>query len=196
MIQTRLRCQFRVASAVVWLTPTSHVLADHSSAPWKTRDPSVAEPSGQDGPQEPYSDTARIARHAPVAREPAPNALFVEALGPAVVYSLNYERTLFSQVAVRVGLAAWLWGPDSFRNFVVPITITHIGLRGLEAGAGVTLQSDRSPLVSALVGYRLHPQGRTGFQFRAGGLVFVGKDVFRHVGDALPWLYVSVGVGF
>lgn len=142
-----------------------------------------------------FSSVLADAPRAPVAAEPVPNAVFVEALGPAMVYSVNYERLLLSQVAVRVGFAPWFWAIDGKLNFAAPITLTYVGLEGFEAGGGIAFLTDRAPLASALVGYRLHPRGHAGFQFRVGGMVLVG-DHLTHFGDVAPWLYLSVGAGF
>jgi hypothetical protein len=58
-----------------------------------------------------------------------------------------------------------------------------------------------APLGTALVGYRLHPVGRAGFQFRVGGMAMMSKGLSLSASDpaalgVLPWLYLSAGAGF
>lgn len=177
------------ASVMSWLALLSSLLADaplvfadvhesstvHASPPRHERESSPAESAE------------------PRARVPAPNALFLELLGPAMAYSVNYERVLFSQLAARVGFAP-LWASNELR-IAAPITLAYVGIYGLEVGGGVTFLSFQEPIANVLVGYRIHPSDGAGFQFRTGGLILVGKDI-THAGDVFPWLYLSVGVGF
>lgn len=163
-------CQLTSAAVAAWLALFSTAFADAPAAP-----------------------AAQLPE--PTVLEPAPNAVFLEALGPAIAYSVNYERILLGQVAVRVGIAPWLGATHDAVNFAVPITLTYVGLDRLEAGGGITFLNDRSPMASVLVGYRLHPRGGAGFQFRVGGMVLVGEQL-THFGDVAPWLYLSVGAGF
>jgi hypothetical protein len=180
--------QLGSASLAAWLALVSSALADASAAPQDARQPPIAEANHGDTPSAQLPELSVL--------RPAPNAVFLEVLGPATVYSVNYERILFSQVAVRVGFAAWWWTTTHGKpNFVAPITLAYVGLAGLEAGGGITLQTERAPMASMLVGYRLHPRGEAGFQFRVGGMVLIGTQL-THLGDFLPWLYVSVGAGF
>lgn len=80
-------------------------------------------------------------------------------------------------------------------NFAVPLTIAYVGYHGLEAGGGITLLSDRAPIATTLVGYKLHPRAGAGFQFRAGGMLLAGSQIW-HAGPVMPWLYLSAGIGF
>lgn len=185
-----------IGSVVVfaWLAFFTSAFADSPVAPASTREPPVAAVRSGSGDVPDEAD----APVDPAALIPARNALFVEVLGPGVAFSLNYERTFFSQVAVRAGFAPWLWKlwtVEPKLDFAVPLTIAYVGLPGFEAGGGVTFLSDRDPIVNTLVGYRLHPRGGAGFQFRAGGMVLVAKDIW-HGGDVMPFLYLSAGAGF
>jgi hypothetical protein len=101
-----------------------------------------------------------------------------------------------------------------------PVTVSYFGLRGgkhsLEVGGGATLayaSGDSTALgVSAsgsgvgafgtfLLGYRLHPVGRAGFQFRVGAMLLAapGFSLSNPDPDAfgtLPWFYLSCGASF
>jgi hypothetical protein len=73
-------------------------------------------------------------------------------------------------------------------------------------GSGSTVGASASgsgfaPLGVALVGYRAHPLGGAGFQFRVGGMAMMGKGLSLSTSDpaafgVLPWLYLSAGAGF
>jgi hypothetical protein len=157
---------------------------------------------------------------------PAKNGVFLEGLGPGLLYSINYERLVTDDLAVRLGFSYWsvtatassggTSASASASFFTVPVTATYVGLRGLEAGGGMTLLhtsgtgstigasasgSGFAPLGVALVGYRLHPVGGPGFQFRVGGMAMMGKGLSLSASDptafgVLPWLYLSAGAGF
>jgi hypothetical protein len=183
------------ASIVAWLALFTSVFADSSTTPVDTREPPIAGSIEQESALV-HERVVRPARRSS-APKPAPNAVFLEVLGPALALSLNYERILFSQVSVRVGLYPGLL--ESTNNklyFTVPLTIAYVGWHGLEAGGGITFLSDRAPIATTLVGYRLHPRGGVGFQFRAGGMLLAGNQIWRHVGSVMPWLYLSAGVGY
>lgn len=188
---------FSSAFVIAWLALFTSVFADSSTRPVETREPPIVRSSEQDSALV-HERVVRPARRSS-ARKPAQNALYFELLGPAFDYSLNYERILFSQVAVRVGFSPRFWGRsnrEGYLDFAVPITIAYVGWHGLEAGGGITLLTDRAPIATTLVGYRFHPRGGAGFQFRAGGMLLAGDQIWRHVGSVMPWLYLSVGVGY
>lgn len=85
---------------------------------------------------------------------PADNAAYLEVGGPGGFYSLNYERTTSSVVALRVGATAWsVTNLDNLKEDVSAVI------------AGVTLRHD----VSALVG---HEEGR---YVEAGAAVSAGS---------------------
>jgi hypothetical protein len=136
----------------------------------------------------------------------APNSVYAEGFGAAIAYSLNYERLIVDQVAVRVGVS--LFGVHAGRvesGFVAfPITASYVGLRShkhaLEIGGGVTLANSGfdsvhvlsayttgdglEPIGVAFVGYRLHPEGGAGLQARAGVMVLSGNGIaFAHNGS-------------
>jgi len=159
-------------------------------------------------------------------RSPAKNGLFLEGLGPGILYSLNYERLVIDELAVRLGFSYWSVTASATSSagsaeasasfFTVPMTVTYVGLRGLEVGGGMTLMhasgagstvgasasgSGFAPLGTLLVGYRLHPVGSAGFQFRVGGMAMMGEGLSLSADNpggfgVLPWLYLSAGAGF
>ncbi|HKU39640.1 MAG TPA: hypothetical protein VJR89_15880 [Polyangiales bacterium] len=157
---------------------------------------------------------------------PAKNGVFLEGLGAGLLYSVNYERLVIDDMAIRVGFsymsltASVSSGSTSseasaaFMTF--PITATYVGLRGLEVGGGMTLiyasgsastlgasasGSGLTPIGTALVGYRSHPVGGAGFQFRVGAMAMMGEGLSLSSSNlggfgVLPWLYLSAGAGF
>lgn len=162
---------------------------------------------------------------------PAPNSIYAEGLGAGLAYSVNYERLVVPELAVRVGLSylsvsasatssdgSTSTASSSFLTF--PITASYIGLRSgkhaleLGGGATVTYTSARSSalgvsasgsgvtaLGTAMVGYRIHPVGGPGFQFRVGAMALIGKGLSLSTPDpetigVLPWFYISMGASF
>jgi hypothetical protein len=138
--------------------------------------------------------------------QPAQNALYAELGGNSGWYSLNYERFIRPDAAVRVGLsymsvtatagsgtdqasanATWATLPLMFEYLGV-----HAGSHALELGAGVNMMyfsgtaatfdatamsSGIVPVGTATIGYRYsNPDG--GFVFRAGytPLIFVTTE--------------------
>jgi hypothetical protein len=160
------------------------------------------------------------------ATSPAKNAVYLEGLGPGLLYSVNYERLVIDGMAVRVGFSYWSVSASATSGgstatasagFVtVPVTVSWVGVNHLELGGGMTLLhasgsgstvgasasgSGFAPLGTAIVGYRLHPVGGPGFQFRVGGMAMLGKGLSLSASDptaigVLPWLYLSAGAGF
>ena len=55
---------------------------------------------------------------------------------------------------------------------------------------------------TAIVGYRIHPVGGSGFHFRVGAMALIGKGLSLSKGAApdaigvLPWPYLSLGASF
>jgi hypothetical protein len=99
----------------------------------------------------------------------------------------------------------------------VPLTISYVGVRArqhaLELGGGVTLAyadnvgfrgssgSAFGAFTVAMAGYRFHPVGHAGFEFRVGLAALAGNGVgFTVSGPAtfgvLPSAYLSLGAAF
>jgi len=172
--------------------------------------PGYGDPAGQPPPAygqpAPVGAQPMVATPPPVQEEhPAPNSIYAEGLGAALLYSINYERLVIDQLAVRVGLAYWSVsasvttsaGTDSasvsFLEF--PITASYVGIRSgshvLELGGGATLiyasgtasslgiSSSGSGIGAygvAFAGYRLHPI-HGGFMFRVGLMLGMGPGM-------------------
>lgn len=201
--------------------------ADPLAQPLPSNDPAqaAAESGAHPPPEAPVSAPMDVAPEP--TNDPAPNAIFIEGLGAGLAYSINYERHVVPELAVRLGfsylsVSASASSGDtsaeaSSAYLTFPITAAYVGLRGLEVGGGVTLAyasgsastvgasasgSGIAPLGTLAIGYRLHPRGRAGFQFRVGAMALVGKGLSLS-SDAspddigiLPWLYISFGAGF
>lgn len=152
----------------------------------------------------------------------ANNSFFVEAGGPGLLYSVNYERIVENDFGLRVGvsytsISASAGGSSASAAFLtVPVIASYLGLRGgnhiLELGAGGTVVyangaasgtgmavsgSGMGALGTALIGYRRQPV-EGGFQFRIGLEALVGKGLALSNPDpnsigVLPWMYMSLG---
>ncbi|HMI87677.1 MAG TPA: hypothetical protein VK550_26505 [Polyangiaceae bacterium] len=136
----------------------------------------------------------------------AENSIYAEGLGAGLAYSLNYERMVADEVAVRAGFSYMSFGASAtsggqtssasatFMTF--PITASYLGVRSgkhaLELGGGTTLMSASGSasgvgasssgsgfgaLGNAMVGYRIHPVEGAGFNFRIGAMALMGKGV-------------------
>jgi len=147
-------------------------------------------------------------------REPelAPNSIYAEGLGAGIAYSINYERMIVDDFAVRVGFGYLSVGASSTSSdgtvsasasfLSVPIIASYTGVRSgkhaLELGAGTTLifasgtasgfgvnssGSGMAPIGDLLIGYRIHPVNHAGFNFRVGAMALVGKGLSFSSGD-------------
>lgn len=208
-----------VVGIMCWLC-TGAALAEDSVA-------AKSEGAGMDETSASSSSTMALEQqHGGLAGGPAKNAIFLEGLGPGLLYSANYERLVIDELAVRVGFSYLSMSASASSGgttaeasasfFTIPVTATYVGLRGLEAGGGMTLLhtsgsgssvgvsasgSGFAPLFTALVGYRLHPTGGAGFQFRVGAMAMMGEGLSLSSDNpggfgVLPWLYLSLGAGF
>lgn len=169
-------------------------------------------------PAAPGAPTATLA----VAKKPAENALYAELGGNGAWYSINYERFIRPDAAIRAGLmymsisvtagsgtnsasanGTWMTIPLMFEYLGV-----HSGSHALELGAGVSMMyfsgnastfdatamsSGVVPVGTATIGYRYsNPDG--GFIFKAGytPLLFVTTETK----DILHWGGMSFGYRF
>jgi len=127
----------------------------------------------------------------------APNSIYLEGLGAAIGYSLNYERMVVDELGVRVGFSYLSVGATasgggttasaSATYVFIPVTASYVGIRygrsALELGGGVTMLYVSAnanaagvatsgagvvPYGVAMVGYRFQPVGHAGFMFRIG----------------------------
>jgi hypothetical protein len=140
----------------------------------------------------------------------APNSIYVELLGNAVLYSLNFDHKFTDNVSLRVGFAYSTFNLPSTSNIesktiAVPIMVNYLVGRGshrLETGAGflplLNQYDDSADSVrlglTGTVGYRYQrPAG--GFVFRIGFTPLLASDSDGGYFFA-PWLGMSFGVGF
>lgn len=147
----------------------------------------------------PQPSSARVlptGEHDPTTAESAQTSghgIYFEALGPAGLYSINYEYRLRWPVALRIGASLWelcLLGTCS-GVVAVPLAITTFlgsGDHYLEFGGGVTLfvlDDDTSIRLAPQFGYRyILPKG---FLFRAVFTPIVYK------GDGGEWNFLPFG---
>lgn len=144
------------------------------------------------------------------------NTIFLELGGNGLLYSLNYERVLPSDVALRAGfgyisVSATGGGASANVSWVtIPVTFSYLGIGGgsakleLGAGAAFTRISGASttsigdeieagvfvPLASFIAGLRIAPPGG-GFNFKLAFTPFWHPDT-----DFTPWGGLAFGVGF
>lgn len=116
------------------------------------------------------------------------NAIYAELFGNGGVFSINYDRRIREDLALRAGFASWssedFWSDNEISITAVPLMA--IWLRGsgrhkLEAGGGILAGrreetfGDDGSFVSLIgvLGYRYQREPR-GFLFRAGFTPFLG----------------------
>ncbi|MFT7621757.1 MAG: hypothetical protein ACI9WU_000922 [Myxococcota bacterium] len=148
----------------------------------------------------------------------ANSTIFLEGLGPGVLYSINYERLVLDPLAVRVGFSYFSFSATSGSEtasagfFMIPITASYVGLysgsHGLEVGGGATLfyatlassgvglsttGSGVAAYGTAHVGYRVHPLDG-GFNFRIGLMALFGPGFGGTSTDSDGQLQADFGV--
>lgn len=156
-------------------------------------------------------------------KRPAKNSIYAEGLGPGLLYSINYDRLIIDDLAVRVGFSYMSFSASagsssasaSFLSF--PITASYLGVGSpkhiLELGGGADIvyatgsasgigASTSGAGVGAagtvLIGYRLQPPDG-GFNFRVGISPLFGPGFGFGGGTSfgvLPWGYLSLGGTF
>jgi len=137
-----------------------------------------------------YAQTDSVAANTEFSR----NTLFLELLGNAGLYSINYEHRIFEQWGLRVGFSRVNFALDVETGPVTlaPLMINHIRGKGnnhLEVGAGVLLSSSQDTQgITATVGYRFQPQ-QGGFHFHVGFTPIISDEF-------LPFGGVGIGVSF
>jgi hypothetical protein len=148
----------------------------------------------------------------------AMSSIYAEALGGGLLYSINYDRLIIDQLAVRAGFSYFLITASSSsegttssvsaNTWTIPIAANYVGLysgsHGLETGLGATLiyasgtgsslgysssASGLDAFMTANVGYRLQPVNG-GFNFRIGAQALIASW------GTIPWGYMSLGYTF
>ncbi len=198
--------------------PEGNGSSDTTSSPASSAEVSEPQPAPHDGSQR----AAGVATPQPAFPEDvrqANDSLYVEALGPAIYYSLNYDR-IIGPVAARIGVGM-MFGKEESQNGVggsvpttlllaIPITVSYVGDGPLwdmfEAGAGVVIThvaarasglyikenatAVTAPIATAFLGYRYQPPDG-GLLVRVGISTLVSRYGFYPV-----WPYGSLGVAF
>ena len=142
----------------------------------------------------------------------APNSVYAEGLGAGLLYSLNYERLVIDDLAVRAGFSYTSFGASASAGgqtmsasatfLTFPITASYIGVRSgkhaLELGGGATLAhasgagsgvgvsasgSGMTAYGTTMVGYRIHPIEGAGFNFRVGAMGLFGNGLSLSTSD-------------
>lgn len=142
------------------------------------------------------------------APEVARNAVYVELLGSAGLYSVNYDRLLSDHVSARVGVmfvgGVDIENGDKAGVLLAPVVASYLvggGSNQLEAGLGFGLASaaiDDDELGEA-AGAGFYGTGVVGFrhQPRDGGFVFrVGLTPLFTADTFVPWFGASFGYSF
>lgn len=148
------------------------------------------------------------------------NAVYLELLGNGGPFSINYDRRVGEDVAVRIGFASWtaddlFLGDEAKTELVtVPLTVSWLPgapSRGIELGGGVLLGSRKqdepfedgstsSTFVSltGIVGYRWQPADG-GWMFKIAFTPFFGlgdRDIAYPDRGFFPSAGASVGYSF
>ncbi len=133
------------------------------------------------------------------------NAVYLELLGPGMLYSVNYDHRITKEIGFRVGFTTWAWFT------ALPLTVNYLvgGPNNfIEIGIGVvpgylTLPGSTRPTHSFFAGgpskgalwgtgtlaYRYQPENG-GFLFRIGFTPFWAYDKFQ------PYGGISFGYAF
>ena len=145
---------------------------------------------------------------------PAPeNAIYFEALGPGILYSINYERMVTEAVSIRIGYSSWqvttpflITSSVSFTGIPIMVNVLQgDGNSKLELGAGIefvqyssttsflgydpTTNTGSGNLVLLSLAYRYQPKGG-GIHFRIGIDPVIGPNAVRITGG------ISLGLCF
>ena len=152
------------------------------------------------------AQTASDESQAPQKTDEAPalNTVYLELLGPGLLYSINYERRL-ADFNLRIGAGGASWSGSGYVR--IPLGFNYIGIgsedKHLELGAtsNITIvggggASAAGVTFSAIVGYRYQPKAG-GFNFRAGISPIIGALAQGSGGvGIIPWPYISFGASF
>jgi hypothetical protein len=192
----------------------------------ETSDPSVsgmlpAETTAapEAGTDKPVSSSAKNDR----ARE-AKNAIYLDLLGPGLLYSINYDREIIPDLSARIGLSYMSIGASAsdgagttasakFSYLAIPITASYLGIGStsnmLELGGGpVIMNFSGSGLVSSSdsavkaggSSTTVALTGMAGYRHQPadGGFVFrIGASPMVVLGaNVLPWGYMSLCAAF
>jgi hypothetical protein len=155
----------------------------------------------------------------------ANNSVFAEGLGPGLLYSFNYERTVANDFALRIGAGYVSLGASAGVGGVtasllsVPLVASYLGIssgnNALELGVGgifiqasgeatggsiTATRAGNTIWGTAVIGYRRQPVNG-GFMFRLGMSALIGEGLRFSFSDraavgVVPWPYLSLGATF
>jgi hypothetical protein len=151
----------------------------------------------------------------------AKNAIYVDLLGPGLIYSLNYDREIVPDLSARIGISYMSLGASSsdgsasvsFSYLAIPITASYLGIGSqsncLELGGGPVIMNfkgsglvesnDESVAAGASV-TTLALTGMAGYRHQPadGGFLFrIGVSPMMVLGaNFVPWGYLSLGAAF
>ncbi|HTP12800.1 MAG TPA: hypothetical protein VMM37_04200 [Bacteroidota bacterium] len=135
------------------------------------------------------------------ARGEAKNAIYFEAFGHGLLYSVNYERFVERKLAIRVGFSTYTVGQadGGNRQIFVPVMANFLpgeGAHRLEIGVGVEYfhesmseSLDHTLFIIGSLGYRYQPPDG-GIQFR------IVATPFLFPARVFSWFGTSIGVCF
>jgi hypothetical protein len=180
--------------------------------------------SGAAGEPMADSDSPSDAYEGEGDRRDAKNAIYLDLLGPGLIYSINYDRMLTGDLAARIGLSYLSMGASAesssgttasaeFSYLAVPLTVSYLGIGSdtnmLELGGGAVIMNvtgsgiieadDAGASADASVTL-FAATGMLGYRRQPadGGFVFrVGASPLMTFGAGfLPWGYLSLGAAF
>ena len=155
----------------------------------------------------------------------AKNAIYLDLLGPGLLYSINYDRMLTDDVAGRIGFSYLSFGASAsdssgttsasaeFSYWALPLTVSYLGIGSetnmLEVGGGAVImnvkgsgvvETDDTSQDAAASATLFAATGMVGYRRQPadGGFVFrIGASPVMTFGAGfLPWGYLSLGAAF
>jgi hypothetical protein len=215
-----MRSSMFVAVLGAFVFVTSAAAADVAPPPADGAPPPALPAPDATAPPPAAADAATRPRPQDEDERTARNAVYVEGLGPGLLYSINYERS-FGDFAARIGFSYWSVSANSKDGtstaqetaslFTVPITLSYLGIGSarnmFEVGAGATIvhvgaggsviDTDSSTTSSGSATLIL-PHAVLGYRYMApdGGFLLKAGIAPIFAGDSipvLPWPYLALG---
>jgi hypothetical protein len=129
------------------------------------------------------------------------NMLGGEALGRAMAYSVNYERTLGARFGVGAGATFWGNGDENLTLIPVYVSATPVGRRhALYLAVGATIGTTNIPLFTYSTGREGFALGTAtvGYQFRSSRRYIIRPVVHYIYGSnsGMFWPGVTIGRTF
>lgn len=221
------------ASCLCAITYTSSILAAENAADVanESADPSVsgvlpAEEGDAADAKDPAADSEASDVTPAVSNErEAKNAIYLDLLGPGLLYSINYDRVLVDDLSARIGFSYFGVGASAtdstgtttasaeFSYWAIPLTVSYLGIGSdthmLEVGGGGAivnfsgsglLESDDQEVGAGASVTTGALTALVGYRRQPadGGFVFrVGlSPMMAFEGGFLPWGYLSLGAAF